>query len=125
MQRIVWPVLALAWAVLTWYLTSTPQIVVTDQQFIQAVLMMGAHFFFFGIQAVLLLFSLSSLFTIHYSLFISAISLLAASLYGAFIEYLQLSVPGRSADPADWALDTIGALVFLAIIKKLNIKSEF
>ena len=45
-----------------------------------------------------------------------------ASIYGVTDEFHQLFVPMRSCDPADWAVDTvaalIGALVTAAIIRK-------
>lgn len=34
----------------------------------------------------------------------------AASLYGVTDEIHQLFVPGRFCDPADWLVDTLGAL---------------
>jgi VanZ family protein len=39
------------------------------------------------------------------------IALAIASLYGGSDEIHQLFVEGRSADPLDWATDTLGALV--------------
>ncbi len=72
---------------------------------------MGGHFTFFGVQAVLL--KLSSLNTLP--------SVIIASLYGLIIELVQLRVPGRSADPLDWILDTLGAITFLAILKRLKL----
>jgi VanZ family protein len=40
------------------------------------------------------------------------------SLYGLLIELVQRGIPGRSADPVDWLLDTTGALVFLFVFRK-------
>lgn len=37
------------------------------------------------------------------------LAILIASLYGVSDEFHQSFVPGRVPDPADWALDTIGA----------------
>lgn len=96
----------LAWAALTWHLTTTPNLVVAPENWFNTLLMMGGHFVFFGIQAVLL-----------YP--ITRYALPLASIYGLIIELVQLSVPGRSADPVDWLLDTLGAITFLAIMKKL------
>ena len=39
----------LGWALLIWRLTTTAQIVVTEEFLLQNILMMGAHFTFFGI----------------------------------------------------------------------------
>ncbi len=77
--------------------------------------MMGAHFAFFGLQAVFLNLTLS-----HRPLAINPWPLAVTSLYGAIIEFRQLMVPGRSADPLDWVLDTLGAIAFLFILKKLQ-----
>lgn len=38
------------------------------------------------------------------------IAVALASLYGVSDEFHQSFVPGRTPDPADWAMDTIGAL---------------
>ena len=105
-KYILW-ILTFGWAVLIWRLTTTPQIIITESGLLQTLLMMFSHFVFFGIQATLLKSSLST---------IQATAL--TSFYGALIEYVQLTVPGRSSDPLDWVLDTLGAIVFLAIIKK-------
>lgn len=97
------------WALLIFRLTTTPQIVVTEDTWFQQILMMGAHFVFFGVQSVLLFRALSERVTA------SAI----ASLYGLAIEIIQKSVPGRSADPVDWFLDTIGAILFVSTYIRL------
>ena len=39
------------------------------------------------------------------------LTVLTAGLYGASDEWHQSFVPNRSADPADWIADTLGALV--------------
>lgn len=72
--------------------------------------MSGAHFVFLGVEAVLL----------YISGFGAVMSLLLSSLFGLSIEINQLGIMGRSADPIDWALDTLGALAFLYILKKLQ-----
>lgn len=104
--------LTFAWAVLTWRLTTSSQIVVTENSWLQNILMMVAHFCFFGIQAILLYRAGGS----------SKMGVTLTSLYGGLIEYRQLSVPGRSADPMDWILDTLGAITFLLVLKKLQSK---
>ena len=73
-------------------------------------MMMSAHFIFFGIQAVLLF--LSSLRMGN--------SIALSSIFGALIEFNHASIPGRTADPLDWILDTLGALAFLLVLKKLQ-----
>lgn len=110
MQKTLLVVTNIVWAALTWRLTTTPNLVVAPENLLNTIIMMGGHFTFFGVQAVLL--KLSSDKTIP--------SLLTASLYGLIIEFVQLSVPGRSGDPVDWILDTLGAITFLAILKKLK-----
>ena len=86
----------------------TPQPVVLEVFWLNSLMMMSAHFIFFGIQAVLLF--LSSLHTPY--------CILTTSIYGLLIELVQSTVPGRSADPVDWILDTLGAIVFLGILNK-------
>ncbi len=109
--------MTVVWAIVIWQLTTTAQIVVTEEYLLQNILMMGAHFTFFGIQAILLRFVVKdfSIFDIQYSIVLT-------SLYGAIIEFRQLTVPGRSADPMDWILDTLGAVTFLVIMKMLRDK---
>jgi VanZ family protein len=107
MSKLVWLILSLLWAALTWRLTTTPNLVVAPDNLLNTLMMMGGHFVFFGLQAVLL-----SPLTRY------AVPL--TSSYGLLIELVQLSVPGRSADPMDWILDTLGAITFLAILNKLK-----
>jgi VanZ family protein len=76
--------------------------------------MNGSHFGFFGVQAVLLYFSIKST---TYNLRSTVFAIIATSAFGYWIEVLQLSIPGRSYDLVDWALDTLGAIIFIAIIK--------
>jgi len=45
-----------------------------------------------------------------------ALAALVASLYGASDEWHQAHVPGRQADPIDWAADTTGAVVGAALL---------
>jgi VanZ family protein len=47
-------------------------------------------------------------------------SIALSSIFGALIEFNQASIPGRTADPLDWILDTLGALAFLLVLKKLQ-----
>ncbi len=107
MKKYLSLLISFAWAYLIWTLTTTAQIVITEDTLFHAVLMMGAHFIFFGILGALLHLTLSF-----------NLSLITTSLYGALIEYVQLLVPGRTGDAFDWALDTIGALVFIMIMRK-------
>ncbi|HSM91322.1 MAG TPA: VanZ family protein, partial [Anaeromyxobacteraceae bacterium] len=44
------------------------------------------------------------------------IALVAASLYGVTDELHQAFVPGRDADPLDWAADTAGAVAGAALV---------
>ncbi|HET7753857.1 MAG TPA: VanZ family protein [Anaeromyxobacteraceae bacterium] len=52
------------------------------------------------------------------------LALLTASLYGASDEWHQSFVPNRSADPADWLADSIGAALgaalFLLVLRALD-----
>lgn len=42
-------------------------------------------------------------------------SLIFSSLYGMSDEWHQSFVPGRMSDVADWAADTVGAMLFLGL----------
>ena len=42
-------------------------------------------------------------------------SLIFSSLYGVSDEWHQSFVPGRMSDIADWAADTVGAMLFLGL----------
>ncbi|TXH06459.1 MAG: VanZ family protein [Candidatus Moraniibacteriota bacterium] len=108
-------VINISWALLTWRLTTTPNLVIAPENLLNTLMMMGGHFTFFGIQAVLL--RLSNLKTLP--------SIIIASFYGLLIELVQLRVPGRSADPLDWLLDTLGAVTFLAIMKNIKLFNKF
>jgi VanZ family protein len=116
-KYLAW-ILPLVWALLIWRLTTTSQIVVTEEYLLQNILMMGAHFTFFGIQSALIYLLLPP-----YFVFSSNLAVVLTSLYGALVEFRQLSVPGRSADPMDWILDTLGAITFLLVLKKLQSRS--
>lgn len=120
MEKFYRVTLPLVWAALIWRLTTTPQIVVSQEFWLQNLLMMGAHFTFFGLQAVFLQPLLTWIFKIRYSLFLALTNICATSLYGLLIELVQRNVPGRSADPLDWFLDTLGALVFLWFMRKYS-----
>lgn len=113
MHRLIRFVLPLLWALLIWRLTTTPNLVVAPESWLNTLIMSGSHFFFFGVLAVLLYqaFLPHSVFGIRYSI-------LMTSLYGLLIELVQRGIPGRSADPVDWLLDTTGALVFLFVFRK-------
>lgn len=113
MKKIFLWITLLTWTALIWRLTTTDQIVVAHDTWLQNILMMGAHFTFFGIQAVLVYLAVSS----------KNVAITTTSIYGALIEFRQLYVLGRSADPMDWALDTLGAIAFLFVFKKLQSKS--
>lgn len=117
MKKYFFWLLPLAWALLIWHLTTTPQIVVTQDFWLQQVLMMLAHFLFFGIQGALLYLAF-----LYQPLIIGHWPLILTSLYGALIEFYQLSVPGRSADLLDWILDTLGVIFFLYMFKKLKFR---
>lgn len=100
--------ITLLWALLIWRLTTTPDFRVTDDSFLSWLLSNGGHLIFFGILALFL--KLNQLSTNY--------CVLITSIYGLAIELVQRGIPGRSFNLFDWALDTLGAIVFLAIIKK-------
>lgn len=105
-------ILAIIWIIIIFRLTTVPDFKVTEDTMLSLIISNGGHFFFFGIQAVLL--KLSSLS--------NKTSLGITSAYGLLIELIQRTVPGRSADPVDWILDTLGAILFLVILNKIVAK---
>lgn len=113
MSTYGWYTLSAVWALLIFRLTTAPQVVVTEDTWFQQVMMSGAHFFFFGMQAVFLWRSIAN----------KTSAVLTASLYGLAIELIQRSVPGRSADPIDWLLDTLGAVLFVIAYAKYSRKN--
>lgn len=109
MTRLFALITSVLWGYLTWRLTTTPNLVIAPENWLNTLTMMSGHFIFFGIQAVLLRP-------------LTRFALPLSSLYGLLIEFVQLRVPGRSADPLDWLLDTLGALTFLFLLNKLQSK---
>lgn len=110
MKKFYLWILTIAWALLIWRLTTTPQIVLTNNSLLQSFLMIFAHFTFFGVQAMFLFLALRT----------NISALILSSAYGLIIELTQRTIPGRSADLLDWILDTLGAITFLFILKKLQ-----
>lgn len=112
MKKIYLWFITFSWAAYTFYLTTIPNFSPSPDTLLSWILSNGGHFFFFGILAVLLFLSMPKRFyTVHFTL-------LTVSLYGLMIEFIQRGIPGRSFDLKDWFLDTAGAIIFLAIIKK-------
>lgn len=118
MKKLVIWAMTIGWALLIWRLTTTPDFSVTDDTLLSFLISNGGHFIFFGIQAVLIFFSIYTLYAIRYTLYLPTVSVILTSLYGLLIELSQRSIPGRSADLMDLALDTLGAITFLAIINR-------
>lgn len=113
MKKLFWPTLTILWALLTLNLTTTPNLVVAPETWLNTIIMNGSHFGFFGVQAVLLYYSIKS--TTH-NLRSTISAIILTSAFGYWIEVLQLSIPGRSYDLVDWALDTLGAMIFVLAI---------
>ena len=114
MHRYFARVCSLAWAGLTWYLTTTPDFHPSPDTLISFFLSNGGHFIFFGILAVLLRLSITTKYhksTTYYALVITC-------LYGLLIELVQRHIPGRSFSLIDLSLDSLGAIFFLAIINR-------
>jgi len=112
-MRLHWFALAILWGSLIWHLTTTPQPIIFNEPWYQSLLMSGAHFSFFGIQACLNKRVISQLPLAPY------FALVVTSLYGLAIELVQINISGRTADPMDWVLDTLGALTFLSLTRFL------
>ena len=105
----------LSWAGLTLYLTTIPNFSPSPDTIFSWIISNGGHFFFFGVLAFFLNLSL-----LQFSIFNVLYSLVPVSLYGLAIEFIQINIPGRSYDLKDWALDTLGAIIFVYILKKYS-----
>lgn len=107
--RAAWP--ALAWAGLISWLSSRsrPLPVTIPIPHFDKLLHLGA----FGLLAALVAHALLQLGRSARRALLVAV--LAVSLYGAFDEWHQSFVPGRDADPLDWAADTAGAALGAAL----------
>jgi VanZ family protein len=46
----------------------------------------------------------------------AVLAIVIASVYGITDEFHQSFVPGRNPDPADWAVDTLGAIVAALVL---------
>jgi VanZ family protein len=66
----------------------------------------------FGAYAVLAGFAVGALARAHLAALrrVAAVGILIAAAYGATDEWHQSYVPGRDADPFDWAADAVGAI---------------
>jgi VanZ family protein len=104
--RVVALVAAILWAVLIFCVSAIPGSGFPSHPNILNVV---AHFGEYLILAVLVTLVFNSP---NQALWKTALIALAiASLYGGSDEIHQLFVAGRSADPLDWAVDTVGALL--------------
>ena len=117
MQRLIFWILTIGWGYYTWYLTTIPDFHPSSDTLTSWLLSNGGHFVFFGILCVLLNLAL---YTKNQLNKINILPLLLVSFYGMVIEFVQRGIPGRSADPIDWTLDTLGALIFLHLFKKIR-----
>jgi|GEM_PF-1109025 len=107
-KKIILWITTISWAIYTFYLTTAPNFSSSPDTTLSWILSNGGHFFFFGVLAVLLYLIIKK----------PAIPFILTSLYGIFIEYLQLSIPGRSFSLEDWLLDILGSALFLVIIHR-------
>lgn len=119
MKKLILWILTFAWGYLIFYLTSIPNLKISENDLVSFTISNGSHFGYFGVLAILLYFALpATILAIKSD--IAAISL--TSIYGILDELHQIKVPGRTADPLDWLVDTLGAIFFLAILNKVIIK---
>lgn len=106
-KRWLFGVLALLWAGLTFWLSSSP-----DAQGVGSFLDLRPpfdklyHAVNFGILAALLYLATGRAW----------LAVLLASLYGVSDEIHQSFVPGRSSDMTDWLADTVGALSAVLVV---------
>ncbi len=107
MNKTIRWILAFGWALLIWSLTTIPDFKVTNDTTLSILISNGGHLIFFGILALLI-----PLLPLH--------SLATTSLYGLAIELVQRGIPGRSFSLADWALDTVGAIILLTVTQRFS-----
>ncbi len=115
MKKIYWFLLSVLWALLTLRLTTTPNLVVAPETWLNTLIMDGSHFGFFGVEAALLYFAFPTSSKLR-----AASSVILVSIFGYWIEVLQKSIPGRTYDLMDWALDTLGAIIFILFLNWYN-----
>jgi VanZ family protein len=108
--RVIALIAAVLWAGLIFFGSSIPGSGFPSHPNILNVI---AHFGEYAILAALLAVALNSPSQALWKTGLIALAL--ASLYGGSDEIHQLFVSGRSADPLDWATDTVGALVGAAV----------
>lgn len=103
---------ALAWAGLITWLSSKshPLPIASPFPHFDKLLHLGA----FGVLAILVAWALARLG--HGAGRVLLVAVLAVTLFGALDEWHQSFVPGREADPLDWAADTAGALLGAALV---------
>jgi VanZ family protein len=106
---------ALAWASLIFYLSSQPEPLGQQPDEPESY---AAHFAVFGMLAALLLFA--TMASLRPGRWTYLAVLAATSLYAVTDEVHQAFVPGRSADPRDWVMDTIGAAAALTLLALLQ-----
>lgn len=121
MKKLLLWTATFSWAYLIIYLTSIPSPKVTDDYLISFIISSGVHFFLFGVQAILLYFSLPKKIL---TLSRTVVSITLCSLFGLWGELHQLTLQSRTADPIDWAVDTLGAIIFLGILIKITTKKN-
>jgi VanZ family protein len=114
MRKILLWLATFGWAYLIFYLTSIPNFKISPDSWTNSLISNASHFAFFGVQAVLLHLSLRASQS-HVS---PTLAIIMTSFYGILDELRQWNIPGRTTDPWDWLLDTLGAIVFLAILRK-------
>lgn len=124
-------ILSIVWAIIIFRLTTAPNLSVSQDSLIQQIVMIGGHVFFFGIQAIWLYLSLPSSID-HLPAgkasrpsIMPMVSIATTSLYGLAIELIQRNIPGRSADPVDWLLDTLGAITFIWFMRRYIHRLKF
>lgn len=110
MKKIFLWLFTIGWVALIWRLTTVPDFHPSPDTLLSFFISNGGHFFFFGILAVLLKLSFNAKKTF--------LPITITALYGITIEIVQRSIPGRSFSLIDWSLDILGAIVFLAILRK-------
>ncbi len=115
MKTGIFPVLAVLWMALIYFLSSLPGKSLGPDELYLDLIKKGGHVALFGILSILYLYALKrkrSLGDTGIGVFM--VSFIFTVLYAASDEYHQLFTPGRHGSVIDVFIDSCGAIIFLS-----------
>jgi VanZ family protein len=114
LKRVLLWIATLMWAAVIFYMSSRPGSTLPGGFSVEGHL---GEYFVFGLLLTLALTDKPP------SLAVVALAIGIASLYGVSDEFHQHFVPMRTPDPADWALDTLGAAAGAFFARALRLRA--